>query len=100
MGIKKLPSYKDYWWSSDKVIKRYLHSIHNMQESFEWFLSHFHVNVNSKLPPRNDHNCNKLHKTHPLIEMLSKTCKHTHKLTEVQSIDESMIKIKLTFYNF
>lgn len=34
VGIKKLPSYKDYWWSSDKVIKRFIHSIHDMQESF------------------------------------------------------------------
>lgn len=33
-GVKKLPSYKDYLLSSDKVIKRFIHSIHNMQESF------------------------------------------------------------------
>ena len=51
MGIKKLPSYKDYW-SSDPALRDSYISLLMSRNRFAWLLSHLHVNDNSLQPPR------------------------------------------------
>ncbi|GBM13943.1 hypothetical protein AVEN_152373-1 [Araneus ventricosus] len=67
MGIKKLPSYRDYWSTSpllhDKYISKYL-----SVEQFSWLLAHIHLNDNSLQPPRGNEKYDKLCKVRPLTQ--------------------------------
>lgn len=93
MGVKRLPSYRDYW-SSNKLLHDPFISPLISVKRFSWILSNLHLNDNSIQPERNSPNYDKLYKVRPLINHLQDrflTCFH---LSKNISIDESMIKFK------
>ncbi|XP_008189097.2 piggyBac transposable element-derived protein 4-like, partial [Acyrthosiphon pisum] len=61
MGIKKLPSYKDYWSSIPQLRDEYI-SYFIPLNRFSWFLSHMHLSDNNFRPNRNDINYDKLYR--------------------------------------
>lgn len=93
MGIKKLPSYRDYWSSSLELRDSYIASTMSVNR-FGWLLSNLHINDNSKMPTRDSPNYDKLYKVRPLLEKLTETYKTCYAPSEFQAIDESMIPFK------
>lgn len=93
MGIKKSPSYRDYWSSSpdlhDPYISRFM-TVHR----FGWLLSNLHLNDNSLMPARGQLNFDKLYKIRPLLNCLSDTFDRNYKPSPTLAIDESMVKFK------
>lgn len=47
LGIKKLPSYCDYWNSVKEMIDLYILKVMPVNR-FGWFLSNLHINDNTK----------------------------------------------------
>ena len=93
MGIKKLPSYKDYWSSRFEMRDAYISSIMS-RDRFSWILTNLHLNDNSLQPNRNAQNFDKLYKLRPLLDVLSVTYKNSLKPSQHQAVDESMIRFK------
>lgn len=93
MGIKKLPSYRDYW-SSDSVLRDQFISSAMPVNRFGWLLSNLHLNDNSNMPNRQDQNYDKLYKLRPFLDSLSSTFISCYNPTEYQTVDESMIRFK------
>lgn len=93
MGIKKLPSYKDYWSANPQLGDEYISTLMPVNR-FSWFLSHLHLTDNNLQPKRNDINYDKLFKVRPLIDTLSQTFLRHYSPNKNQSIDESMIRFK------
>lgn len=93
MGIKKLPSYCDYWSSRAELRDSCISSIMS-RNRFAWMLSNIHINDNSVQPDRDAPNYDKLYKVRPLLDILSETYKNALKPSKNQAIDESMIKFK------
>lgn len=91
MGIKKLPSYRDFW--SSNVILHDLYTSKQMPlKRFSWLLGHFQVNNNSLQPEREDPYFDKLYKIRLLLQHLSERFLNIYHPGENQSIDESMIR--------
>ncbi|XP_035217171.1 uncharacterized protein LOC118190546 [Stegodyphus dumicola] len=71
MGIKRMPSYKDYWANNealgDKFICRYMSC-----RRFSWILVNLRLNDNVLELKRNDANFDRLYKVRPLLDYLSK----------------------------
>jgi len=93
MGIKKLPSYKDYWSANIQLRGNYIASLMPLKK-FQWCLSNLHINDNNLEPRRHEQNYDKLYKVRHYLDHLSKTCLQCMNPNEFQSIDESMIKFK------
>lgn len=93
MGIKRLPSYKDYWSSAPDLHDSYISSIMSVKR-FGWLLAHLHINDNSLMPKRDAPNFDRLYKVRPLLQHLEKAFKTALLPSEVLAIDESMIKFK------
>ncbi|XP_050305079.1 piggyBac transposable element-derived protein 4-like [Anthonomus grandis grandis] len=93
MGIKKLPSYKDYWSSRLEMRDPLISSIMS-RDRFSWMLANLHLNDNSVQPGRDHQNFDKLYKLRPLLDVLSDTYKNALKPSQHQAIDESMIRFK------
>ena len=93
MGIKKLPSYKDYWSSDPALRDVYISSIMS-RNRFSWLLNHIQLNDNDKQPKKGDNNFDKLYKIRPLLVSLNDTFCNSYKPSCFQSVDESMIKFK------
>lgn len=93
MGIKKLPSYKDYWSSRADLRDDFISSCMS-RNRFSWLLGHIHLNDNSKEPAKGQPNYDKLYKLRPMLEKLSETYAKSYKPTHRQAVDESMIKFK------
>ena len=93
MGIKKLPSYKDYWSSDPALRDVYISSIMS-RNRFSWLLSNVHLNDNDNQPKKGEDNYDRLYKVRPLLNSLSDTFSHSYKPTCNQSVDESMIRFK------
>jgi len=93
MGIKRLPSYRDYWFSNVQLNDPYISSVMSVKR-FSFILSHLHLNDNSKEPKKNKSGYDKLHKVALFLNNLSFTYKHFYNPTMNQSIDESLIKFK------
>lgn len=93
MGIKKLPSYRDYWSSICEMRDRYISSKMPVNR-FGWYLSKLHLNDNSLIKSRNEPGFDKLFKIRPILDILTVTFKSCYKPTRIQSIDESMIAFK------
>ncbi|XP_058801241.1 piggyBac transposable element-derived protein 4-like [Phymastichus coffea] len=89
MGIKKLPSYRDYWSENPQVRDSYISSLMTVNR-FSFFLPHIHVNDNSKEPKKGDPNDDKLYKVRPLLDELSRTFKESFNPGKHQSVDESI----------
>lgn len=93
MGIKKLPSYRDYWSNNIQLNDPYVSQLMNVNR-FSFILGNLHINDNTKEPPRQNPNYDKLYKLRPMISILNNNFKKFWKLYKNQSVDESMIKFK------
>ncbi|KAL0830520.1 hypothetical protein ABMA28_002681 [Loxostege sticticalis] len=93
MGIKKLPSYRDYWSSAPDLHDSYISKFMTFNR-FSWLLNYLHVNDNSVMPNRNNPDFDKLYKIRPLLEILRSNFEKNYKPSEKIAIDESMIKFK------
>lgn len=93
MGIKKLPSYRDFWSSSSLLHDTYISSL-LPSKRFSWLLGHLHVNDNNQLLLRTDPKFDKLHKIRPMLDHLQNRFVDCFKLSQNVSIDESMIRFK------
>ncbi|GFT37993.1 piggyBac transposable element-derived protein 3 [Trichonephila clavipes] len=93
MGMKKLPSYRDYWCTSEDLYDSYISTQMSVKRFF-WILSHLHLNDNSLCRKKCDAKYDKLFKIHPLISHLSERFLSVFHPSENQAIDESMIRFK------
>lgn len=93
MGIKKQPSYRDYWSSMPELRDHYISSKMS-RDRFAWHLGNIHLNDNSQQPDRASANFDKLYKVRPLIKKLGETFMSSYKPSKCQAIDESMVKFK------
>lgn len=93
MGIKKLPSYKDYWSSAPDLRDSYISSCMPLNR-FSWLLGCLHLNDNNLMPARTHPDYDKLYKVRPMIEILRRNFRNNYKPSECVAIDESMIKFK------
>ncbi|XP_051158547.1 piggyBac transposable element-derived protein 2-like [Leptopilina boulardi] len=74
MGIKKLPSYRDYWSSNPQLHDAYISPLMSVNR-FGFFLSHLDLNNNNNEPKKGDPNYDKLYKLRPMIDTLNETFK-------------------------
>lgn len=93
MGIKRMPSYKDYWSSCPELHDSFISSIMTVKR-FGWLLGNIHINDNSLIPDRSSPNFDKLYKVRPLLEHLSNKFAQCLLPSKEVAIDESMIKFK------
>ena len=93
MGVKKLPSYCDYWSSRPELRDHFISSAMT-RDRFAWILGHIHLADNSIMPPKGSDNYDKLYKIRLLLETLTETFKESYKPGKNQSIDKSMIRFK------
>lgn len=93
MGIKRSPSYRDYWSTAPELHDPFISKVMPVNR-FGWLLSHLHLNDNILQPARDHPNFDKLYKVRPLLTELSKTFAENYLPTELLAIDESMIKFK------
>lgn len=93
MGIKQLPSLKDYWSANDELRDNYISSKMS-RNRFMAILGNFHVNNNIHQPQKGEPGYDKLYKIRPLLNRLQDTFSYYYQPTENQSIDESMIRFK------
>ncbi|XP_030760547.1 piggyBac transposable element-derived protein 2-like [Sitophilus oryzae] len=91
MGIKRLPSYKNYWFNAPDLHDSYISSLMS-QKRFGWLLGHLHINDNSTMPNRDSDQFDRLYKVQPLLDHLEKAFKNALLPSEVLALDESMIK--------
>jgi len=93
MGIKRLPSYRDYWSNNPILHDSYISQVMTVKR-FDWLLGNLHINDNSLMPKRGDLDFDKLYKVRPLLDVLSNRFVECYELTEFLAVDESMIKFK------
>lgn len=78
MGIKKLPSYRDYW-SSQFALRDHFISQSLSRDRFIWLLGNLHLNDNAVIPKKGTPQYDKLYKVRPLINTLSETFKKSYR---------------------
>lgn len=93
MGVKKLPSYRDFW-SSDAMLRDHYISNQMTRTRFDWLLGNFHLNNNVLQPSRQSPDFDKLYKLRPFLNGISHNFTSFYKLHNTISIDESMICFK------
>lgn len=93
MGIKHLPSYKDYWSSREELRDNFIASSMS-RNRFSWLLGNLHLNDNSVQPKKGEPTFDKLYKLRPMLDKLSETYAKSYKPSRYQAIDESMIRFK------
>ncbi|XP_047103494.1 piggyBac transposable element-derived protein 4-like [Schistocerca piceifrons] len=93
MGIKPLPSYRDYWSSGADLHDSYVSQLMSRRR-FRWFLTNLHLNDNSKMAQCGDTNYDKLYKLRPFLERISHNFQKALNPNECMAVDESMIKFK------
>lgn len=93
MGVKKFPSYRDYWSNNIQLNDPYISKLMNVNR-FSFISSNLHINDNTKELPRQNPNYDKLYKLRPMISILNNNFKKFWKPYKNQSVDESMIKFK------
>ncbi|XP_054744535.1 piggyBac transposable element-derived protein 4-like [Anastrepha obliqua] len=93
MGIKKPTSYRDCWSMNPQLHDSYVSKLMTVNR-FGFFLSHLHLNDNTKEPKRGSPGYDKLYKIRPMVTILNETFKSCYKPKQNQSVDESMIKFK------
>lgn len=93
MGMKKLPSYRDYWSSHPELRDSFVSTI-IPRRRFDWLLGNLHLNDNAQQVRRGEDGYDKLYKVRPLLTKLSETFAIYYAPTENVSIDESMILFK------
>ncbi|XP_040072344.1 piggyBac transposable element-derived protein 4-like [Ixodes scapularis] len=93
MGIKKLPSYRDFW-SSRECLRDPFVSRQMSMRRFGALLTSIHLNDNAVAPNRGSPGFDKLYKVRPLLDKLAQTFFTNYFPSQNQSIDESMIRFK------
>lgn len=93
MGLKRQPSYRDYWSTAPDLNDSYI-SKQMTVNRFGWFLINIHCNDSSLEPKRGSPNFDKLYKLKPVIEKLEECIQKSKNLTQDVTIDESMVKFK------
>lgn len=93
MGIKQMPSYRDYWSSREDLRDTFISQVMT-RDRFSWLLGNIHIADNSVQPQKNHPNYDKLYKLRPLITKINDTFRSSLRPSEFQSVDESMIKFK------
>ncbi|KAF2900929.1 hypothetical protein ILUMI_05252 [Ignelater luminosus] len=93
MGIKKSPSYRDYWSADDDMNDPYISKLMTVNR-FGWILSHLHLNDNVMMPIRESANYDKLYKIRPYLDKLQRSFSNCYKPTSTLTVDESMIKFR------
>ncbi|CAH1996242.1 unnamed protein product [Acanthoscelides obtectus] len=93
MGLKKSPSYRDYWSCSPEFRDSYISSLMPVKR-FSLLLSNIHLNDNAIMPKKGEAGYDKLYKLRPLLTALSQNFERCINPTREVSIDESMIKYK------
>ena len=91
MGMKRLPSYRDYWSKKPDFHDYFISSLMTVNR-FGWLLSHIHFNDNSVQPKRGEQNYDKLYKLRPFLTEISKTFSKNYHARQKLVIDESMVK--------
>lgn len=71
MGIKKLPSYRDYWSSNEKLNDPYISRLMPVVR-FGYILGNIHLADNEQEPEKQHKNYDKLYKLRPMINTLNK----------------------------
>lgn len=61
LGIKQLPSYRDYWSSMTEIRDSFISSKMPVNR-FDWYLSNLHINDNTNKKLRNEPSFDKLFK--------------------------------------
>jgi len=85
MGIKKLPSYRDYWSYDKKLNDPFISSLMSVVR-FGFILDNLHISDNSTEPKKGEPNYDKLYKLRPLLNRLQETfwsSKHTRNQTNI-----------------
>ena len=89
MGIKKLPSYSDYWSSCEALHDAYILSLMSVKR-FSWILGHLHLNDYSLQSKRRGGTFDKLYKIRSLIVHLSERFLSVFRPGKSQAVDESI----------
>lgn len=90
MGYHKLPSWKDYWSTSEDFCLPIIGKTMS-RNRFDEILSNLHVNDNAKIPKDNK---DRLYKLRPMIDGLNNKFQQLYHGTRQLSVDESMILFK------
>lgn len=93
MGIKRLPSYRDYWSSEIDLHDHFISNIMPVNR-FGWLLGNLHLNDNSLLPDRKHPTYDKLYKVRPFLDSIAANIKRNFHPGQILAVDESMIKFK------
>lgn len=93
MGIKPLPSYRDYWSTSSDLHDSYISQLMTVNR-FGWLLTNLHLNDNSAIPRPGDANYDKLFKLRPFLSKVAENFEKNFQPSEIMAVDESMIKFK------
>ncbi|GFS29687.1 piggyBac transposable element-derived protein 4 [Trichonephila inaurata madagascariensis] len=93
MGIKRLPSYRDFWSTNEILHDAFVSGLMRVRK-FIWILGNIHLNDNNLMPKKSEKNFDKLYKVRPLLDHLSEMFLKVFKPGQKQAIDESMIKFK------
>lgn len=93
MGIKRLPSYRDFWSTKLELRDAYVSNV-MPRTRFDWLLGNIHLNNNILQPDRGHPDYDKLFKVRPLLTKLAETFANYYKPSRIISIDESMIRFK------
>lgn len=93
MGIKRLPSYRDYWSSDIDLNDPFISKLMPVNR-FSWLLGNVHLNNNSLMPKKGEPGFDKLYKLRPFLTALSQNFKNNFHPGQILAVDESMIKFK------
>lgn len=93
MGVKHLPSYRDFWSTSKMLHDSYISALMPVKR-FSWLLSNLHTNDNALQPRKGEPNFDKLYKLQPFLTKLQENFSKCFKLSKNVAIDESMIRYK------
>lgn len=93
MGIKRDPSYRDYWSTCLDLHDDYLSSLMTVNR-FGWLLSSLHLNDNSVMAKRGETDYDKLYKVQPFLKKIKGNFQKYYLPHKIIAVDESMIKSK------
>lgn len=93
MGIKRLPSYRDFWSTKLELRDNYISQL-MPRTRFDWLLGNIHLNDNALQPKHGELGYDKLYKVRPLLNVLSENFAKFYNPSRNISVDESMIIFK------
>ncbi|XP_025421002.1 piggyBac transposable element-derived protein 4-like [Sipha flava] len=89
MGIKRMPSYRDYWSSSPDLHDSYISKLMTVNR-FGWLLPTLHINNNVLMPKRGDIGYDKLFKVRPFLTKIKKNFQTYYNPHRIVAVDESI----------